>query len=121
MMVQIFFSENISPTFTEEDKDFYRPLVSNQLFPIGNQVNGRQLIRTLINESNIVILCEFLTTKCKDPHILSVRNPDGTSFEDTNGEKKYMEDMDTYNQFFQPDEYGYTPPTNTVAGWATVE
>ena len=49
-MFQYWFTENVIPPITQEQKDEYRNLVENQVIPIGNIVNDRRLVRCMTSK-----------------------------------------------------------------------
>jgi hypothetical protein len=75
MTVQAWFTESVLPAFTQDDRDSYRALVVNQMIPIGNEVNGRRLIRCMTDDFQSIL--DFLTAKGKCPRVCGVRDFEG--------------------------------------------
>ena len=100
----MWFTENVEPAFTQEDKDIYNTFGVQQEMPVGNIVNGRQLIRGLYNESVLPTVIQFLKGKGKDPIICG-----------------YVKNEAEFNKHFTADEEGFVPPSNTAAGWLTMD
>ena len=127
-LIQVWFTSNEIPPFDQEDRDVYRLLVENQMFPIGNIVDGRHLLRCLT--SNFPAVKEFLMSHGKDPVMCGARDYQGNwIIEETQDViilnrgfvynpiefEKHMQDVITL------DELGnqvMTPAVdNTSAGW----
>ena len=123
MMVQIWFTENVLPAFTEEDKVQLAPVIENSMIGIGNVVDGRHLIRSLIDDSDYPAIEYYLGLIGKEPILCGVMEQSGARAIDT------VTDEAEYRKHFLPyestDEDGnvimITPPCNTSSGWATFE
>lgn len=118
MTNQIWFSENINPIFSQEDRDTYRQLVDNQMLPIGNEVNGRNLIRCMTNDE--ITLLEFLNSKGKEVIVCGALNQDGTDYDS----KLYPYNESEFDKYMQPITVVYDGQSifqyvsdNTSAGW----
>jgi len=106
MNYDVWFSENIEPAFTDENKEAYRPLVAMQFFPLGNQIEGRQLLRC--NTPDFGAVAYYLNSLGKQVIICGMRKENG----DWVGEKNQVE----FDKFMQPVD-GETPLDNCTAGW----
>ena len=118
MLLQFWFTENIIPPLTQEQKDEYRTLVENQMIPIGNIVNDRRLIRCMTTQENFDVIIKILTDSNKEPHIIGALTQEG--------EEIVTRDFIEYNSFFVPtqkyDEMSWViketiPDPSTSYGW----
>jgi hypothetical protein len=117
MDIQVWFTSDILPEFSQFDKILYSPLVSNQMLDIGNTVNGRHLVRCMTTTDKIDTILYYLNLLGKTPIILGTLDIDGNDLLDDQGNVKYPRDYTTYNSFFAPDANGNIPAGNISAGW----
>ena len=89
-MIQIWFTENTKPSFTEENGEEYSQFGTQQCFPVGCEVNGRRLIRSLMPAEKIGDMVDYLNELGKEVIICDVRNQDGTRY----GFKRQVESVD---------------------------
>ena len=147
-MYQVWFTELVLPVFTQAQRDTYRDLVSNQIWPIGNVVGGRHLLRCLTDDFTAIET--FLNGIGKQVMICDARYQSGIRYGyeqvqdgvDGEGNPIYIiqpildadgvaipafgQDMGAYNTCMQDvegvDSEGnpvtITPSGNTSAGWA---
>lgn len=116
-MYQVWFTSNVLPAFTDENKSIYREFVENQSFPIGNIVNGRHLLRCLTDD--FAPIKEYLDSIGKAPIVCGARYEDGSWLEE------YPKNQELFDQHMQPVEIvasnGETmtlePADNTTMGW----
>ena len=144
MIYQVWFSENVLPVFTEDNKEVYKTFNTLQVFPVGKEFNGRRLIRglfPLVTDSEhedylkgITEVMDYLSSLGKEPIICAVADEQGVSL---GQQVSYNEDDETYNllgnavfpvnsaeynKYFQPYELEgetVTPVANTAAGWVS--
>ena len=119
--IQVWFTENVLPEFTEDNKSDFSKIVENSRVGIGNVVNGRQLVRGLINEEDRIPINDYLTELGKEPIICDARYRDGNAVEDV--EPNNMEYEKHFAMVEYTDEDGnpimVRPSCNTSAGWHT--
>lgn len=148
-MLQVWFEENISPTFSTQDKIDYVQLTSNSFLAIGSPVADRHLIRMLVSDiSSMEATLTLLDDLGKETIICDVRDIDGvrygfertiTSYDvDSNpvytisaiaGITPYTIQDDIYNAHIADITYTdsegnlvtETPAGNTTSGYATWE
>lgn len=108
-MYQYWFTSNVLPEFTQENRDFYRNLVENQFFNVGNEVNGRHLVRCMTTPENMSTMIEYLQSLGKNPRIIGALDQEGNEI--------IVRDFSEYNSFFIQDSDGNIPPGNTSSGW----
>ena len=118
MLFQFWFTENIIPPLTQEQKDEYRTLVENQTIPIGNIVNDRRLVRCMSTQEDFDRILEILTIINKNPRVIGALTQEG--------EEIVARDFTEYNSFFVPtqkyDEMSWViketiPDPSTSYGW----
>lgn len=110
-MYQVYFTELTTQSFTQEQRDFYRPLVSNQTFPIGNEVCGRRLLRCLT--SDFATIETFLNSLGKEVYVCGAKDINNNLVEGFNY------DPIEFEKYFVPDAEGNILPDNTSAGWTS--
>lgn len=75
-MYQVWFTSKELPAFNNHDKKIYSQLVTNQVFPIGNIVNGRHLLRCMTD--NFAPIEYYLNLIGKQVVVCGARYQDGT-------------------------------------------
>jgi len=88
-MLKIIWAEDIEPAFTEEQKEIYRELKMQQVYPIGNINNGKRLFHGIGNKETIDNILEFIAFK--NPLIVKVVNENNIEY--------------GYNEIITPAEY----------------
>jgi hypothetical protein len=115
MNYDIWFSENIEPKFTQEDKDFYSILIDNQFFNIWNLVDWRQLIRCNTTLEKFEEIKVFLNWLWKNIIVIWWQDSEWNIIIDKDNiefEKFFMPNLDMDGNLIIPAE-------NITSGWQT--
>ena len=128
MTYQVWFTSNEIPPFSDEDKDTYRRLVENQVFPIGNIVDGRHLLRCMA--SDFPTIQAFLVSCGKEPVMCGARDIEGNWIIESTQDgsvlnvgfcynpeefEKHMQDITTQDKDGNP--ITTSPTDNTTRGY----
>lgn len=145
MIYQFWWSEKIGDAFTDIQRDYYRSLMMNQVFPIGNPVDGRRLFRACTSKDNFDKAIEFLSAENlvidgvtvvppitdRDPIICDARCMNGvrygyeeviTGYDEEGNPIKEIQAVSGQTPYDMNDaeyEKYVTDGGNTAAGWAS--
>ncbi len=78
MKYQIYWSEDVNPELTEEQKEEYRNLKIEQVYPVGDIVNNRRLFHAIATKEIIDEMLEFISFK--NPKIKNITNKDNIKY-----------------------------------------
>ncbi len=78
MSYQIFWSEDILPALTDAQKEEYSSIGMQQVYPIGNEVDGMRLFHGIGSKETIDSMLEFISFK--NPLVISVKDRTGLEY-----------------------------------------
>jgi len=136
MKYQIYWSEDVKPELTDEQKEVYKSLGIEQVYPVGVPVKNRRLFQGIATKEAIDNMLKFMTFKT--PKIKTVTDKHGivygykkvkTQDEPFEYETQRDEDLNLYEltcttNFFPEKEIeidgemvDITPPKHNFSGW----
>ena len=98
MKYQVYWSEEVNPELTEEQKVTYRNLGIEQVYPVGDIVNSRRLFHGIATEDVIDNMLEFMFFKT--PKIKNITDKHGIVY----GYKKVKTQDESVEDEVQRDE-----------------
>jgi hypothetical protein len=116
MNVQIWLSENCNPVYDTVIKG----LSGGQYIQVGNIVDGRRMMRLIIDSTAIIKIIERFKMYGKEPKIIAVQTSSGTDYSAVRYQKNRLEFdrfMDSTN-FFNNGLKIIPATGNCAAGWA---
>ncbi len=114
-MMQVWYTSNEFPPFTQAQRDAFRLLRENQQLPIGNVIAGRHLLRCMCEDFQPIY--DFLVNAGKEPVICGRRDEAGNWLEPKNQAEfdKHMQPVAGFD--IQGNAVMVAPNDYTTSGW----